>query len=167
MNWQTYSIIITFIMMIIIIIVLIVAVSGSFPEVTVWLAWSAMHQTNTDCINSVGTAQWQLPRQSVSLTSTRRHCRRCPAYNTAVLWSPCAATRWRGRQNAVVAGNTVFAACSFLLCIVKPRICTSHLFCEFRDLSEFAQITGHKYSISNTVLVVVQQAKTPKLRAPT
>jgi len=35
MNWQTYSIIITFIMMIIIIIVLIVAVSGSFPEVTV------------------------------------------------------------------------------------------------------------------------------------
>jgi len=52
---------------------------------------------------------------------------------------------------------------------VKTRIFACPLFCEFRDLGDFAKITGRKnYLKSHCTIAIVfaQQAKTPKLRAP-
>jgi len=92
-----------------------VAVSGTFFEVAVWLAWSTLHHANSDCVDGMGAAVWQLSWQRVSISSARRYCRRCTAYDTAVLWSFCATTRTRGHKTTLVAGTSTLQQLKILI----------------------------------------------------
>lgn len=78
-------------------------------------------------------------------------------------------SRWQLKQTIVPQCSMTDQWCKsvhvlFSLATEKPKIFAECPF--FHDLSKLAKITGRKYSISNTVLLVVQLTKTPKLRTP-
>ena len=50
---------------------------------------------------------------------------------------------------------------------IEPVFFAHHLFHEFHDLGALAKVTGLKYSFTDLhTSAMVQQAKTPKLKAP-